>query len=89
MKRILVLVFVMFAAVSMFSCKKTESVDRATLVARSWFVVDARFGTEKPAPGLFDNFALSLTSDGGYVVTNPDAVPASPTNLLLTKVHGL
>lgn len=79
MKKIFVFAFVMFAAIAFFGCTKTESVDRASLVARNWFVVDARFGTEKPAPGLFDNFALSLSADMSYVTTNPDAVPASPT----------
>jgi hypothetical protein len=79
MRKLFVLAFMLLATVSFVSCKKEAAVDRATLISRTWMVVDARFGTEKPAPGLFDGFLMSFTTDGKYQVANPNAVPASPT----------
>jgi hypothetical protein len=79
MRKFFVLAMVMFTAFSFTACNKGTGVDKASLVARTWYVVDARFGTEKPSEGLFDGFMMSFTADGKYQVANPNAVPASPT----------
>jgi hypothetical protein len=79
MNKLFAFAFIIISALPFVACKKTSEVDKASLVARTWFVVDGRFGTEKPAPGQLEGIMFSLTSDGKYQVANPNMVPVVPT----------
>ncbi|MCC5945054.1 MAG: hypothetical protein JJT94_08960 [Bernardetiaceae bacterium] len=87
MKKLLFPLILLLAALTFVTTSCEENFDgegskfrRLEALSRSWNVTEARFGREVAPGDWYNSFSIAFTSDGQYLVTNPDGRPAGPLN---------
>ncbi len=86
MKKVLssILFLVLLVAVQSCSTSGTTAVVKVNVVddlltsVNGWTVIEARFGSEDAAPGMYNGYRIKFNKDGSYTITRPNASAVNP-----------
>jgi hypothetical protein len=84
MKKTLLYFLLVFVGVGMSasSCNDDDAdqlMSAMRKISKTWRVTEASFGTEEAVEGMYANYSITFTQEGGYSVINPEGVP-TPTH---------